>query len=97
MKTTTTMDASTVWFSRHSLARLREHHPNIGLRGAREALGRAQYVVHDRMSVILRRPGLRLNDAYYLSADHRGVFVVDVEDKEVVTYLRLDAEQQAIA
>ncbi len=91
------VDPANTFFGRHCMERLREHYPNIGIRGAIKVLQTSTYADHGKLAAVLRRPGLRTNDAYMLTSDRRGVFVIDVEARKAVTYLRLDPEQLLLA
>lgn len=92
-----------VYVSGHALERLREHHPNVGVRGALALLARAQEVEPGFIAPFLGRPLEAVRDRYLISADRRGVFVI-VPGPEGAsfpwtarTYLRFGPYQQAVA
>ena len=94
---------SGTWVSRHALARLREHHPNIGVRGALELLARSSECEPGLVAPILGRPLEKVRDRYFFSADRRGVFVIAPSLPgssfawAMVTYLRVGPYQQEVA
>ena len=92
-----------VYFSRHALERLREHYPNVGVRGARAILAQAQTVEPGFIAPFLGRPLRAVRDRYLVSADRRGVFVLVPGPSgarflwTACTYLRFGPYQQSVA
>lgn len=92
-----------IYVSPHALDRLREHHPNVGVRGALALLARAQEVESAFIAPFLGRPLEAVRDRYLVSFDRRGVFVVAPSRTQgpspwtARTYLRFGPYQQAVA
>jgi para-aminobenzoate synthetase len=92
-----------VFISRHTLERLREHYPRIGVRGALDLLGQANEEEGAFIAAFLGRSIKEVQDRYFVTADCQGVFVIARGRKEgdlpwqTVTYLRFGAYQQEIA
>lgn len=92
-----------VWVSPHALDRVREHHPNAGVRGALALLTRAQEVEPGLIAPFLGRRLEAVRDRYLISADRCGAFVIvraadDAHFRWTMrTYLRFDAHQEAVA
>lgn len=86
---------NTVRFTRHALDRLREHHPEVRtFNDARDLFARANEIEIWKAIQLLRRDYANKRSTYHLAIDRRGVFVLDKNTLEVVTYLRLDQQQQ---
>ncbi len=89
---------NTVRFTRHALERLREHHPEVRtFTEARDLFARANTIETDKAVPLLRRDYANKRSSYHLACDRRGVFVLDKNTNECVTYLRLDQQQQISA
>ncbi|MBM4367834.1 MAG: hypothetical protein FJ102_16595 [Deltaproteobacteria bacterium] len=92
-----------VYVTPHALDRLREHHPNAGVRGALALLARAQEVEAGLAAAFLGRSLDGVRDRYFMSADRRGIFAVarSYEGRSfpwaLVTYLRFGPHQQDVA
>jgi hypothetical protein len=92
-----------VYVSPHALDRLREHHPNVGVRGALTLLAYAQEVESGLIAPFLGRSLNAVRDRYLVSCDRRGVFVIAVSRSAgpspwtAVTYLRFGPYQQSVA
>lgn len=92
-----------VYVSLHAPERLREHHPNVGVRGTLALLSRAREVEPGFIAPFLGRSLDGVRDRYFVSGDHRGVFVIAPSRKvgpspwTAVTYLRFAPHQQAVA
>ena len=84
----------------HALDRLREHHPNAGVRGALRMLGEALPIAGGEVAGFLQRPLHLARDEYFLAFDDRGIFVLAPRMREsdrarsMVTYIRLSLSQQ---
>ena len=97
-----TTPCSDVWITAHALDRLREHYPDIGVRGARTMLAASRWLEPGEVSGFLQRSTTACLDHYWLSPDLGGIFVVATgrrslptdRDWSLVTYLRLTPAQQ---
>lgn len=93
---------SDVWVTAHALDRLREHYPDMGVRGARTMLAASLWLEPGEVSGFLQRSTTTCQDAYWLSPDGRGILVVAdgrtslPTDRRwsLVTYLRLTPAQR---
>lgn len=85
--------APAVRFTRHALERLREHHDVDDFNAARDQFAIATEIDVTKAIKLLRRDYANKRSIYLLARDHRGVFVLDKNTNEVVTYLRLDSIQ----
>lgn len=94
-----------VFVTRHALARLREHCPAMGVRGARSLVDEGREVPGPWLAPFLaRRPGRMRTDRYLLTRDGDGVLVVAVgfagfpSPWSLVTYLPFtDDQRRAVA
>lgn len=92
-----------VWVSRHALDRVREHHPNAGVRGALALLARADEVAAGFIAPFLDRRLEDVRDRYLIAADRKGCFVIVRAGGSgrlpwtMITYLRFDAHQEDVA
>lgn len=95
------LDVSRLKVTRHALERLEQHYPGITWRAA-QGLAARSTVLDDAVRPLLGRGPKRPDQApsvYLLPPERKGLLVVephrDNSAPTVVTYLRLEASQQA--
>lgn len=99
------LNLDNVYVTLHARERLRERHPNVGVRGALALLGRSTEVTGPEIAPLLGRQLSAVRDRYFLGDDRRGVFVVLGTDKLrngdrqwiLVTFIRFGEQQETVA
>lgn len=96
----------TIYVTRHVTERLREHHPTVGIRGARSILAESLPVEADVVATLLQRRKPSTDSRYFLTRDRRGLLVVAEQPDQrregeifraLVTYIRFLPSQTELA